>query len=272
MWGYFLAISLLLGRCSAEAERPCELHLSMHIPGKEAQILEDGSLEHEDVKYPPELHWSVENGDDRHYRGCVCEVKPPCVRKCCPKGEHLAKNPDGQDQCRPINSSQVTSPLEAQIQEKISNTMFTVVDHRSPPCPDNLAGLELRPDVFEEDAYSLQINGTLKYNLLGLMPTGKFCLDTKEERPEMTVLVCLQREVQHGGKSNKSAESVLVTIGLLISIPFLVLTFFVYALVPELRNIYGKTLMCYVASLVSAYSSMEVANVINFGTTCLVTG
>lgn len=39
------------------------------------------------------------------------------------------------------------------------------------------------------------------------------------------------------------------TISLVISIPFLAATFFVYASLPELRNIHGKTLMTYVASL-----------------------
>lgn len=36
---------------------------------------------------------------------------------------------------------------------------------------------------------------------------------------------------------------------MLISIPFLILTFLVYSLIPELRNVLGKSLMCYVVGL-----------------------
>lgn len=35
--------------------------------------------------------------------------------------------------------------------------------------------------------------------------------------------------------------------------PFLMVTFFVYACVPELQNIHGKCLMCYVSTLFTAY-------------------
>ncbi|CAO1388263.1 unnamed protein product [Diamesa hyperborea] len=40
---------------------------------------------------------------------------------------------------------------------------------------------------------------------------------------------------------------------MLISIPFLLITFFVNAVVPELRNLHGRSLMCYVASLMFLY-------------------
>ena len=40
---------------------------------------------------------------------------------------------------------------------------------------------------------------------------------------------------------------------MLISIPFLLITFTVYAVEPELRNMYGKSLMCYIASLAFLY-------------------
>lgn len=41
--------------------------------------------------------------------------------------------------------------------------------------------------------------------------------------------------------------------GMIISIPFLLATLFVYAVLPEKRNLHGKCLMSYVSSLMLAY-------------------
>lgn len=41
---------------------------------------------------------------------------------------------------------------------------------------------------------------------------------------------------------------------MILSVPFLLLTLLVYAVLPELRNVNGKSLMCYLASLAAAYA------------------
>jgi hypothetical protein len=41
--------------------------------------------------------------------------------------------------------------------------------------------------------------------------------------------------------------------GLLISVPFLIFTMLVYCLIPELRDLHGKTLTCHVMCLTVAY-------------------
>lgn len=46
--------------------------------------------------------------------------------------------------------------------------------------------------------------------------------------------------------------------GMLISVPFLIVTFLVYGLIPELRNLHGKNLMSYVLCLTVAYTNMAV--------------
>lgn len=43
---------------------------------------------------------------------------------------------------------------------------------------------------------------------------------------------------------------------MLLSVPFLIITFLVYGLIPELRNLHGKNLMSYVVCLTLAYTSM----------------
>lgn len=45
---------------------------------------------------------------------------------------------------------------------------------------------------------------------------------------------------------------------MIFSLPFLVITFCVYGFIPELRNLHGKSLMCYVFSLMTLYISLSV--------------
>lgn len=50
---------------------------------------------------------------------------------------------------------------------------------------------------------------------------------------------------------------------MLASVPFLIVTFFVYGVVRELRNLHGKCLMCYVFSLTLLYTSLAVINIVD---------
>lgn len=45
---------------------------------------------------------------------------------------------------------------------------------------------------------------------------------------------------------------------MLLSVPFLLITFLVYGLVPELQNLHGKSLMCYVFGLTVLFISLSI--------------
>lgn len=45
---------------------------------------------------------------------------------------------------------------------------------------------------------------------------------------------------------------------MMISVPFLIITFLVYGFIPELRNLHGKSLMCYVVGLTLLFTSLSV--------------
>jgi G protein-coupled receptor Mth (Methuselah protein) len=46
----------------------------------------------------------------------------------------------------------------------------------------------------------------------------------------------------------------------MISIPFLLATLFIYGFIPELRNLHGKCLMCYIVSLLLFYLGLIIVN------------
>lgn len=52
---------------------------------------------------------------------------------------------------------------------------------------------------------------------------------------------------------------------MLISIPFLIITFLVYAFIPELRNLHGKCLMCYTFAMTLLYTSLSMIQTQVFG-------
>lgn len=62
---------------------------------------------------------------------------------------------------------------------------------------------------------------------------------------------------------------------MLLSVPFLLLTFFVYACIPDLRNMHGKSLMCYVLGLSVGYTVLSMVQLRVFpglSASCVISG
>lgn len=53
-------------------------------------------------------------------------------------------------------------------------------------------------------------------------------------------------------------QQIFLVSGMIFSLPFLVITFCVYGFIPELRNLHGKSLMCYVFGLTVLYISLSM--------------
>lgn len=50
-------------------------------------------------------------------------------------------------------------------------------------------------------------------------------------------------------------------LGMMLSLPFLLITFLVYGCIPKLQNLHGKSLMCFVFSLMMMYTSLSVVQI-----------
>lgn len=100
--------------------------------------------------------------------------------------------------------------------------------------------------------FSISKNGSL---LLGSGPgvikqSGQFCLDqVSDMKLHIAFIVCPTVEPLE-------RLNIYHTYLMIVSLPCLLLTFLVYAMNKKLRNVYGKCLMCHVASLFIAYSSL----------------
>lgn len=126
-----------------------------------------------------------------------------------------------------------------------------------------------------EDDFLVSKDGWLSNELKTIkIPPGKFCLEQfSDSKYRISTNWCDEGKLPENLESDFS--QFLIMIGVLLSLPFLLITFLVYALIRELRNLHGKSLMCHVASLLVAYTSLMInktsTNKIN-GDGCLALG
>lgn len=58
-----------------------------------------------------------------------------------------------------------------------------------------------------------------------------------------------------------SIFKIIIYTAMLTSVPFLLATFIVYAILPELRNVHGKSLMCYLMGLAMGYTILAMVQI-----------
>jgi len=233
----------------------------------------NGSFFYNDTVYSADLLWT----DGNFTYGCVCRERR-CIKKCCRSDEVLRKNPKKETMCQKMseNNTEPASrtpdlhlPSERMAKEiryidKLRN-YFLLIENGL-VCSNMLL---LNPHDFPEDNVVLWANGSLVNLEYGVVyPVWNYCLDWQVTYDQVGIMVCVTPETEN---ETQTAHNV----GMIISIPFLVATFLVYAITPELRNLYGKTLMCYVICLITAYIFLISANYIHISSIrelCVITG
>ncbi|XP_022917480.1 G-protein coupled receptor Mth2-like isoform X13 [Onthophagus taurus] len=203
------------------ASRPCSKELSINIS---AGVFDDktNKIIFDNLTFPKELTYY----EDNSVYGCVCDVTV-CVRKCCDVGKVIVSNETDSMSCEESDD-----PLN------INNT-FKYIYYKDDTC------------VYEITDFELASNGELTENDNGESVVHnflEFCIDTKYElgNRKTIVLGCADIEVLPTERREH------VHVGMIISMPFLIATFLVYALLPD-KNLPAKSLMCYVLSLLFAY-------------------
>jgi len=147
---------------------------------------------------------------------------------------------------------------------------FHLVEHFV-SCPNRT--FTFSPDDYERDHIVLQANGSVVDVDGKIYPFWNYCIDWQSTFDRIGLVVCLMPDMQTAS-SNKE-KFTAHHVGIIVSIPFLVATFLVYAIIPELRNLYGKTLMCYVICLITAYVFLILVNYIHMSpirALCLLSG
>lgn len=111
--------------------------------------------------------------------------------------------------------------------------------------------------ILKEDEACITERGTLLYQVKELFDYTRYCLeeyilganDSAEETnpyysPSVTMFICNPEE-----EILKNVNMEVYPIGMIASIPFLIVTFMTYVLLPDLHDIHGLSIMCHVLCL-----------------------
>jgi hypothetical protein len=185
-------------------------------------------------------------------------TQSPCVQKCCPDGYGMIESKS----CKRSDFD-----FNPQFYNIVStNGGFELVEAAVPSFAI-LSNLEcdkfiLRPESTEGDFSYLEVDGRLyvpKHADLHLT-TDKYCLEkvifSEDEMEGIYTFLCFPEDEM---VEDDSLQFTLCSLGLITSSVFLFATFLVYACLPSLQNLHGKTLMCHVASLFAAYVCLSIA-------------
>ncbi|XP_011636120.1 G-protein coupled receptor Mth2-like isoform X1 [Pogonomyrmex barbatus] len=180
-----------------------------------------------------------------------------CIQFCCPLGSRLIKNrcvAEGGNYPFPdiyMYEQAIDDPSKRR-SEKLDQAFhrLTIYD----PC-QNLDRFPLEPDKYKEDDYVFFINGSLYQPYFKKFT--EYCLAVLDDKYD--ILVCLEPSES---ETIEQPQVYGFPIGLIVSLPFLLTTFVVYTILPELWNMHGYTLRGYIGSLFVAYTVLAVIQLI----------
>ncbi|KAF0310098.1 G-protein coupled receptor Mth2 [Amphibalanus amphitrite] len=179
-----------------------------------------------------------------------------CFRKCCPRGLYM----DRYQRCLPLPANNTWRPsFYRSLTHPAGSGSYRTIwgNARCPPSEDGQYGrvFPLQPVFRDLDRFYLQTNGSLwvpgQQKMTNL---PHFCVDQMlyslngSEQFHAFAILCF------GGSPPAVAPRHYVMEALLIvSAALLLVTFAIYAAIPELRNVHGRCLMSHVAALFTAY-------------------
>lgn len=178
-----------------------------------------------------------------------------CIQLCCPLGDRLIgeKCIAGKGNYPfPDVYSYITSDLPQREGKKLDE-LFQLVVHD--PCQETERFL-LNPDDYPDDEYMFLTNGSLyQPHHEEFIQSTSYCLAVVH-RDKFEVTICFDETMNETISDVNHLTG--TPVGLIVSLPFLLATFVVYSILPELWNMHGYTLRGYVGSLFVAYMVLVV--------------
>lgn len=248
-----VTLVILLGNfaihyCTQEMRQlPCPVSLAKSLINY--TILPNRSLIHDQLTYSPDLYWTEDSKNITY--GCVCNVSKACTRKCCEAGKVLKENMCVESDTTE-GSLSILRPWNQELAPELwwitkLEDAFYIVESMV-VCLEGIPRIILDP-AYPEDMFVLQKNGTLQVGLTSYSPS-EYCLDWTDYTMNFSAVLCMWMPTD----ATESAHP----IGMLVSVIFLLITFLVYAILPDLHNLHGKTLMCHMASLIIGYTGLVI--------------
>uniref|UniRef100_A0AAR5PPD1 G-protein coupled receptors family 2 profile 2 domain-containing protein n=1 Tax=Dendroctonus ponderosae TaxID=77166 RepID=A0AAR5PPD1_DENPD len=201
-------------------------------------VVEGANITKDGVTYMPGKYFE----DGTTIKGCVCQVKT-CLRRCCSSNETLTESADGGTACEASNSSvDVLQGLQAVSEANVSLFHIISVPARE-VCHEN------ESKIFVDSDVEIASSGDLIWGAETVFSFDQYCSSIVDGH--VGFVVCVTADL--------TLNAIIYCIGMIISMPFLLITFLVYALLPD-RNLHQRALMFYVLSLLIAYILLVTIN------------
>ncbi|XP_044763899.1 G-protein coupled receptor Mth2-like isoform X1 [Coccinella septempunctata] len=262
--GYFvLILSFTFGRSI-----PCPYSVSVDITDGEKQ--ENGAILKDGVLYDPSNFYE----QDDVTLGCPCNLKK-CIRKCCAADEIMVNKNCTKSERRVLIPIHANTDLQHHLDMKNESHRDFDFFYLHSRCNRSI---RLEPEEEPSDVFFIQANGSLFAPYLGmdelLGPHG-YCVDVFDDQimdNQFTALLCNDEVTTE--QAIQEITTKFYFSGMIISMPFLLVTFLVYALLPD-RNLHMKALMCYVINLLHAYIflvTIQLTDEVFEDTVCAILG
>ncbi|KYM98041.1 G-protein coupled receptor Mth2 [Cyphomyrmex costatus] len=184
-----------------------------------------------------------------------------CIPLCCPFGNRLKItriNDTIKEECIIAGNINYIFPdvYEYVLNDSIPiggkklNQIFPLTIHD--PC--HYQRFVLEPKIKSSDEYIFLSNGSLYQPNIDDHIVTSYCLAIWDNDDKYDVTVCFEFESEDVLEEKNDG----IPVGLIVSLPFLLATFVVYSILPELWNMHGYTLRGYVGSLFVAYTSLAI--------------
>uniref|UniRef100_A0A182PLA5 G-protein coupled receptors family 2 profile 2 domain-containing protein n=1 Tax=Anopheles epiroticus TaxID=199890 RepID=A0A182PLA5_9DIPT len=260
----FGCLLVLFGVRSSVCSLPCDFIDSVNIT--DGQRLPNDEILHNGVIYNKTYYrvidyeyvdYATKKYVPNYIRGCLCAVRI-CVRLCCGEREYLGKRCTPTDEYLPV----LVNVSATETIDLRNHSLYGFLYGK--PCEQVY---ELLPEESLADEWSIARNGSLIIAEELFVPRNQYCLAPRNNNGFASGLVCFT--------TNEEFKYHLYPVGMLLSVPFLLLTFFVYACIPDLRNMHGKSLMCYVLGLSVGYTVLSMVQLRvfpGFSPSCVISG
>ncbi|KAG8292685.1 hypothetical protein J6590_034878 [Homalodisca vitripennis] len=232
----------------------CSVDLSIPLRGR---VQPNGSIVDHGEVFPKGYHFQ-KNGTTL---GCLCALKS-CIRKCCALDEtffspidyssfNCVKNPRASQFFNYSSTVYKSAVEKVNVTKNHFGILFGNACHHGK--------IWLDPSVSPAYKSYLMMDGRIlvygRSHEEIYFDASKYCLESVNGSDFFYTYLC----VQPVRDAETEAKFVLYPVGMLLSIPLLLVTFVVYAIIPDLhRSIHGKSLMNHILSLLSGYLTLTV--------------
>ncbi|KAG8239845.1 hypothetical protein J437_LFUL014822 [Ladona fulva] len=210
------------------------------------------------VLYAPNEYIKREVENSTKYWGCLCDIKT-CIRKCCPLGENLEMIPK-KNKCVPRLGNGTDFMVNVTDMKTQHSYFVNRSSHFRWIYGFGKKWFFLDPENNPDDVYYINaVNGKLTTPHFGDQSYGihEFCVDYFNQTNKYKVLLW---NAESDTDDSRKVTSILYPVLMIISLPPLLITFTVYTVIVELRNLHGYCLLSYVASLFFFYVSFVMGH------------